>query len=141
MPQGSKTGFVVGGRVRLVEQANRPTKTRKAGALKRWRASIAEQARVAMGGRPPWQAHCRLSCEFVFARPASHWTTTGKLRKGAPDFPGVPDLSKLVRAVEDALTGIVYRDDSLVSSYGTMLKRYTKRRDGNPGVVVAVEKV
>lgn len=52
------------------------------------------------------------------SRPASHFRT-GKnshlLRGGAPSMPtGKPDSLKVVRAIEDALAGVLYRDDSQI---------------------------
>jgi|GEM_PF-2448557 len=154
-PQGSKTAKVLGKRIYLpdgkpaiveprailVEQANKTTKTRKAGALDRWRSKVAEAARAAMDGRPLWDEPCILVCEFLLPRPRSHWTKSGTLRKGAPLLPKKPDWSKLVRAVEDALTGVVYRDDSQVvmpsDPWGICQlqprKRYARRQCADDG--------
>lgn len=57
-----------------------------------------------------------LRCNFYVPRPKSH---TGKrgLLPSAPIYPTTrPDVTKLVRAVEDALTGVVWRDDAQVVS-------------------------
>jgi Holliday junction resolvase RusA-like endonuclease len=57
-----------------------------------------------------------LAVEFTFrvVRPKGHFGKRGLL-PSAPEFPAVkPDLLKLARGVEDALTGIVWRDDSLI---------------------------
>lgn len=56
---------------------------------------------------------------FSIARPKAHYRTgkfAGLLKPGAPAWPAVaPDLSKLVRATEDALTNAgVWADDALV---------------------------
>ena len=52
---------------------------------------------------------------FTFRRPKGHTRKDGTLRKSAPLWPAVrPDTTKLVRAVEDALTGIVWADDALI---------------------------
>lgn len=57
-----------------------------------------------------------LSLIFMLPRPKGHMGAKG-LRPSAPRFPAVkPDLLKLARAVEDALCGIVYRDDSQIVS-------------------------
>jgi Holliday junction resolvase RusA-like endonuclease len=65
-----------------------------------------------------------LGLEFLFVRPKTHfsWRKSGPvLRPDAPPYPDVvPDLTKLVRAVEDALTGCVWRDDaSVVAQYNS----------------------
>jgi Holliday junction resolvase RusA-like endonuclease len=55
---------------------------------------------------------------FVLARPRSHYGTgrnADRLRATAPAWPcSRPDATKLLRAVEDALTGVVWRDDGQV---------------------------
>jgi Holliday junction resolvase RusA-like endonuclease len=51
---------------------------------------------------------------FYTPRPAGHYGKRG-LRPGAPTRPTTrPDVLKLARAVEDACTGIVWRDDSQI---------------------------
>ena len=57
-----------------------------------------------------------LSCVFVFARPKNHFRTNGQLKPSAPKHCSgrIGDISKLVRAVEDAMTGIVYNDDAQI---------------------------
>ena len=52
-----------------------------------------------------------LNVSLFFARPACHYKK-GELRDDAPQFfTKVPDLSKVMRSIEDAMTGIVYADD------------------------------
>ena len=69
----------------------------------------------------------RLSIDFRMARPQGHFGTgrnAGKLKDSAPFYCAKkPDLTKLTRAVEDAMTGIIWRDDALVISQ-TTTKRY-----------------
>jgi Holliday junction resolvase RusA-like endonuclease len=51
---------------------------------------------------------------FRLPRPKGHYGRRG-LRPSAPAYPNVmPDLDKLARAILDALTGIVWRDDAQV---------------------------
>ncbi len=112
-PQGSKTAFVRGGRVSLVESCAR---------VKPYRALVslaASQARK----EPPTRLPVGIGITFVFVRPKSHYTSKGELRAGAPSFPGKPDVDKLCRAVLDALTGILYHDDAQVVSLNAS-KRY-----------------
>lgn len=83
---------------------------------KDWQASVAYTARQTYYD-PPTAAPIRLHCLFTFVRPKSHTTKRGALSKGAAFHPtghNVGDLTKLVRCVEDALTGIVWLDDSQV---------------------------
>lgn len=128
----------------LVEQSDMGTKKHpKGGRLRRWRAKVATVARIAwleqFGAAPPWDCACVLSIEFVFQRPAGDWLSPGQLRAGARAHPDVkPDLSKVLRAVEDALSGIVYTDDARVVRYGEMFKRYAAW-GGAGGVAVTVQ--
>jgi Holliday junction resolvase RusA-like endonuclease len=55
-----------------------------------------------------------LTLTFYRPRPKGHSGRRG-LRSSAPRYPiGRPDLLKLARAVEDALTGVVWRDDAQI---------------------------
>jgi len=51
---------------------------------------------------------------FTVARPKSHYGKNG-VRPSAPLYPTTrPDVLKLARAVEDACTGVVWRDDAQI---------------------------
>lgn len=50
-----------------------------------------------------------LVCEFVFARPKS-------LPKRVVDHTKKPDLDNVIKALKDAMTGIVWRDDAQIVS-------------------------
>jgi len=71
-----------------------------------------------------------LTLVFTLARPRGHFGTGRNhqsLRAGAPVWPAKrPDTTKLIRAVEDALTGIVWRDDAQV------VEQYAAKRYGAP---------
>ncbi len=86
--------------------------------LAAWQAIVKSAAIQAMEGRPPTDEQVILITAFNFARPKSHWglgRNGATLKKTAPEFHTVkPDLSKLIRAVEDALTGVVWLDDNQV---------------------------
>lgn len=98
-----------------------------------WRNLVAVEARKAWGDRPPTEFPVKLGITFCFVRPKSHFGTgrnAGKLKPHAPQFPtsrSVGDLSKLVRAIEDAMTGIVYDDDSRIVRYGDTDKSYVSQ--------------
>lgn len=162
IPQGSKTGRVVGRRIRLAdgqvavvgaqvvltEISDMQTKTKPSNRLKRWRKAIAAEAKLAMSGAELWTGPVVLTCEFVLPRPSSHWTKSGRLTKSAPRAPtGKPDTNKLTRAVEDALTGVVYEDDAQVVWYGDVggslrhRKRYARLRYAVGGVFVEVREL
>lgn len=73
-----------------------------------------------------------LALELVFyvARPKSHYgkgRNAGVVKPSASAFPTVkPDTTKLVRAVEDALTGVLWRDDAQV------VDQVARKRYGTP---------
>lgn len=85
---------------------------------KAWKSQVADAAREAMEGDRLTEWPIYLGLTFHLLRPKSHFGS-GKnclvLKPSAPKYPAVkPDVLKLARAVEDALTGIVWRDDSQV---------------------------
>ena len=67
-----------------------------------------------------------LHLAFELPRPTGHFGKRG-LRASARPFPSVkPDLLKLARAVEDALTGVLWRDDAQIVEE-VLTKRYGER--------------
>ena len=79
-----------------------------------------------------------LECEFVIPRSNTHYTKVSKvLRRGAPTVPP-GDLDKMFRAVGDALSKVVYRDDVQIVSTGKTTKRFAKKRTAIGGVYVKV---
>lgn len=82
---------------------------------KRWRSAVAQAAREAMEGCAFIEPPMSLIIDFRMLRPQSHYLASGDLRRGAPWVPIVrPDSTKLLRSTEDAMTGIVYRDDAAI---------------------------
>jgi len=64
-----------------------------------------------------------VSVIFTVPRPKGHFGARG-LKPSAPAYPTVrPDVTKLLRAVEDACTGIVWRDDAQIVAQHA-IKRY-----------------
>lgn len=87
---------------------------------------------------PPMTVPIRLSLTFFVLRPQNHFGTgrnSGKLKESAPKWPCVkPDVTKLIRAVEDACTGIIWRDDNQV------VEQHAFKKFGDkPGVMVTVQ--
>lgn len=115
-PAGSKKGFPIKRKDGSIG-VNLTDTSGKNGRI--WRAVIQDAARQAMGDFDLMTGP--LACVMVFnmPRPKKHYRTgkhAHELRKDAPYYHIVkPDACKLQRAVEDALTGIVWRDDSQVS--------------------------
>lgn len=78
-----------------------------------------------------------LRLTFWMARPAGHIGKRG-VKDSAPKFPAKkPDLLKLARAVEDALSGVLYVDDSQIVTE-TLLKRFVSGPLIQPGVLIEV---
>src|SRR5690606_25696178 len=83
---------------------------------------------------------------FTLARPRSHYRTGRNahlLRDSAPARPtGAPDLSKLARATEDALTEAgVWKDDAAVVEYRRLAKVYPGSDPDaldQPGVLIRI---
>lgn len=108
--------------------------------LRSWRQDVATASRQAMEGASPYIEPVDVRLMFWLPRPLSHYGTgrnAEKLRPSAPIAPAVhPDLDKLTRAVLDALTSIVFRDDKQVVSL-TASKMYAVDQN-YPGMMAAV---
>jgi crossover junction endodeoxyribonuclease RusA len=97
-PQGSKSAFIVNGRVNLVEQSKRLPAYRKAIA--------AECVKQSFNWIRYDHAPIAVSINFAFKPPKRHG-----------EYPvSPPDLDKLCRSVLDGITqsGVIWRDDSQV---------------------------
>jgi Holliday junction resolvase RusA-like endonuclease len=130
-PQGSKRHV---GRGVMVESSKR---------CKPWRQDVRH---TALDLRPgDWYANMdaaiALSVVFVFARPKSHFRANGQLKPSAPAHctGRIGDVSKLVRAVEDAMTGIIYNDDAQIISL-IAHRRFANDRE-QPCAIITVSAV
>lgn len=107
-PAGSKRGFAVKGRV-IITDANKKAAP--------WKALVSAAAREVYDG-PLLTGPLAVRMMFYFPRPKGHYGTgknAGKLKASAPaEHTKKPDALKLSRGTEDALTGIVWRDDSQI---------------------------
>lgn len=87
--------------------------------LRPWRSLVHDTAVGAMNGSNPIDGPVKLTLLFILPRPKSHYRTgrnASILKDTAPQWhTGTPDLDKLLRAVCDSLTGIVWHDDKQVS--------------------------
>lgn len=71
---------------------------------------------------------------FYLRRPKCHYRSNGTLKPNAPEAPGTkPDVLKLARSTEDALTGVVWVDDSR-----TVHLDLHKAFGEKPGVVIRI---
>ena len=141
VPQGSKQSQVIyqGGKP-VIKNGRVLTVVRNANDdLQNWRNQVAEavlgeyvqQPPDAGGVVPPlMQGPVGLRIVFLKPRPKGHYGTgrnAGKLKESAPEWPTTrPDTLKLARAVEDALTGVIWQDDSQVVAHD-MAKRWGER--------------
>jgi Holliday junction resolvase RusA-like endonuclease len=126
-PQGSKKGFVnpKNGRVIMVESSAK---------VKPWRALVAHAAKEEMRKQKAiiMTSDVFMIATYYWKRPKSHYGKKG-LKADAPTFVKTkPDLSKLQRSTEDALTGIVFVDDSQIVSMSI------KKRYGEPGAIIHI---
>ena len=126
-PQGSKTVAKSKGKT-WVREDNRKTEP--------WRNAVAAAAVEAMDGQAPIAGPVELEVIFVFARPKAHYRTgkrAGELKPSAPHYAAKqPDADKLVRAIGDAITGIVVVDDAAI------VKLRAEKHFGSPGALVTV---
>ena len=85
---------------------------------KEWRATVRAAAVEQRLTAELYRGPILLLVRFHLARPKSHYRTgknAGSLKDSAPAFPTTkPDTTKLLRAIEDALTGIIWEDDAQV---------------------------
>lgn len=122
-PQGSKRH--VGNGV-MLESCKR---------VKPWRLLVAEAA--VRAGVPLLRGPVTMSVVFLFARPMGHFRRDGSLKPSAPKHHTVkPDGSKLIRSTEDALSKLLFEDDSRIVT-GTWHKRYCVDNE-RPGAIITV---
>lgn len=86
---------------------------------KEWKGIVAWAARQAVGaGFALLDGPLAVAMKFVQVRPKNQYRTGRNahlLREGAPTHPTAkPDVLKLARAVEDALTGVLWLDDAQI---------------------------
>lgn len=114
-PAGSKRGFVLRGKNGRPDRAIVTDDSKRS---KPWKASVEAAAAEAMAGKSLLRGPLEVTFRFVVRRPQGHYGSgrnAGQVRPSAPAHPAVkPDVLKLTRAVEDALSGIVYADDAQI---------------------------
>lgn len=83
-----------------------------------WKRLIAREAGPLWMGKPLILGPIEVHFTFYIPRPKSHYGARGNLLPSSPSRPSrpsrKPDCGKLSRGVEDALTGIIYRDDGQI---------------------------
>lgn len=133
VPKGSAKSFWNKNANKIVTMQDNREKQRP------WASAISYAAQQA--GCRPVAGPVAVALWFNFPRPQSHFGTGKKrnvLKASAPsDHITKPDLDKLTRCVLDALTGIVYRDDSQVSQFLSIGKYYAGLGEA-PGARIAI---
>jgi Holliday junction resolvase RusA-like endonuclease len=131
-PQGSKkfVGLAKSGRGILVESSKK---------VRPWRQDVKAAAIFWRDGADPIDAPVRVRMVFTMPKPAS-------APKRKVTFPcRMPDLSKLARSTEDALTDAgVWKDDARIVEYTRLAKVYPGEDPEaleSPGVRIQVEAV
>lgn len=117
--QGSTRSWLVNGK---------PVITSSAKGLATWRRLVADVAQR-FAPEEPWRGPVGVELHFGLPKPKS----APKRRRVWPDKR--PDLDKLTRAVLDALTYVVFADDSQV------VKIDASKDYGAPGVVIDVRRI
>jgi crossover junction endodeoxyribonuclease RusA len=83
---------------------------------KDWRNLVASTAQEAFHGREPFAGPLSLTVKFVMPRRKGDLRPDGTPRPSAPVFHTTkPDATKMLRAVEDAITGIGWKDDAQIA--------------------------
>ena len=119
----------------------RPERNWKTGAIytaeqdRVWRESVWGQA---MAYRPekPWEGPVELSLTFIFPVPESWPKWRKKLACGRP-AQNRKDLSNLLKAIEDALTGLFWHDDRQIAMLDVS-KWYPEPEQEAPSVQVGI---
>lgn len=147
-PAGSKRGFPMKRKGQGWTDANgkfagRVIITDNNPKARDWRITASHAASQAMAAaqlpfeRPLLDGPLEVSMVFRMPRLASHRRSNGELKPNAPARPPVrPDVLKLARGTEDALTGIVWRDDAQI-----VIERLEKVYADQPGATIKVSEL
>lgn len=130
-PAGSKRGF-------YIEKIKRVVITDACKTSRDWKTTVSWTAKQNFTW-PLLQGPLEVKFVFYLPRPKSHYHTgkhSGLLRIDAPKYHASrPDALKLSRAVEDALTSIIWQDDAQIA-HETLWKLYSN--DGKVGVQIEI---
>lgn len=123
-PAGSKRAFYRPGLGVRVVDANPKSRV--------WKNQVAQEAgKIAQG---LLEGALALEAIFYRPRPSGHYGSgrnSGVLKSSAPTHPTTrPDATKLLRGIEDALTGVLYRDDAQI------VRQVVSKEWGSPARVI-----
>lgn len=125
---GSKKGFMVAGHINIVDASGEKGRN--------WRATVAIMGRKECPS--PLAGPLKVQMIFHLPRPKAHsrgGDPTKGLKLNAPFWHDKkPDVIKLARSTEDALTGICWSDDSQIA-----VEMLEKRYSDTPGAEIRIE--
>ena len=133
-PGGSKKAFMnqKTGRIIVTDDCKRNKDWRSLVAM----AAMEAKSKVGMTGL--FVGPIYVEMEFRMLRPKAHYRTgkfAGQLKPGAGYWhKGKPDVLKLARSTEDALTGVIWADDS--QTYSLVIRKIYHQE---PGCLVTVD--
>lgn len=113
---------------------------REDAALRRWRRAVAKAAEVARGGVKPLPKAVTVALGLEFRMPLTDKRGRSRLKTAvAGEWCNLaPDYDKLTRAVMDALTGVIWTDDSQVTAWLLPNGKRWVRDDELPGCRITV---
>lgn len=132
MPAGSKkyVGHTKNNKAIIIDQSG------KKGAD--WRKACQLTAKTFCYTGEPIEGPIIVNMRFYLLRPKNHYNSKGELKKSAPKYHLTkPDKTKLCRAVEDAITGIIWKDDSMIFD-GYVSKEYVNKEFPDEGCWIEV---
>lgn len=103
-----------------------------------WKRTVKFFVREHFASQPPEDGPLGMLLVFMMPRPKGHFRSgkhAGKLKPTTPQYHcKKPDTTKLVRGVEDAMSGVVWRDDTQI------VKQHAVKiwADESPGVFILV---
>lgn len=129
-PGGSKKGFYIPKLKRVVITDAGGAKTAT------WRDAVASFASREFKGELLAGA-LKLDVTFIMPRPKKHFRTGARSSELRADAPSIhttaPDTTKMLRSTEDALTGVVWKDDCLIWD-----QHARKLYGDKPGAVITI---
>lgn len=124
-PQGSKRSL---GNGRMIEASPH---------IKTWRQDVRSAAQSHRPAMWDTVSPMSVSISFCFVRPKSHYNSKGLLTTKAPTLAtsrSIGDIDKLIRGLLDALTTVLFDDDSQVVEVSA-IKRYCTATE-RPGAII-----
>ena len=103
------------------------------GPARQWKADIKQEA-IKHKPPAPFLGAIYLNLKFYLIRPRSLYRR--KDSNGPISHTGRPDCDNLFKAVADALTGIVFRDDSQIAA--AVIQKFYTEKDKGPRVEIKI---